>query len=273
MVRRASGRGFTLIEMAIVVVIIGLLLSGSLLAVSPVIQGSKISDTNARLDRLEQALTVYVIQNACLPCPADNSLASSSANAGWAHGSDYYGLTNTNVSQQHACSSTSVCSAVQGVMPWNTLGLSESDVTDAWGNRIEYAVTQARTGTSQMVRTPPSTYPAGALIVDNNASTVQQQTNVAAYVLISHGPDQAYAYKATYGGTAGISPQYTFTGQATIKNYDGGTASPRAATDHFAQGDYVAATNNTHFDDLVRWRTGPIIIQGCGPNACGNPSQ
>ena len=270
MVRRVSGRGFTLIEMAIVVVIIGLLLSGSLLAVSPVIQGSKVSDTSARLDRLEQALTVYVIQNACLPCPADVGLASSNANAGWAHGSDYYGLTHTVVAQQHACSLTSVCGAVQGAVPWNTLGLSETDVTDAWGNRIEYAVTAARTGTSQMVRTPPSTYPAGTLLVDNNASTAQQQTNAAAYVLISHGPDQAYAYKATYGGTA-ISPQYDFTGQATIKNYD--SAGTRLAATHFAQGDYVAAANNTHFDDLVRWRTGPIIIQGCGPNACGNPAQ
>ena len=268
MVRRASGRGFTLIEMAIVVVIIGLLLSGSLLAVSPVIQGSKISDTNARLDRLEQALTVYVIQNACLPCPADVSLASSSGNAGWAHGSDYYGLTNPTAGQRHACATTSTCAAVQGAVPWNTLGISEADITDAWGNRIEYAVTAARTGTSQMVRTLPSTYPAGDMIVQNNASTVQQQTSAAVYVLVSHGADQAYAYKATFGGTA-ISPQYTFTGQATIKNYD--SAGARASTDPFAQGDYVAAANNTHFDDLVRWRTAPIIIQSCGASACGNP--
>ena len=94
MVGAVLRRGFTLIEMAIVMVVIhGLLISGGLLALSPVIQSSKISDTSAHLDRLEQSLTVYVIQNGCLPCPADSTADSSVDNfAGWSHSSTgYYG--------------------------------------------------------------------------------------------------------------------------------------------------------------------------------------
>ncbi len=268
MVRHASERGFTLIEMSIVVVIIGLLLSGSLLAVSPVIQGSKVSDTNARLDRLEQALTVYVIQNGCLPCPADRALASSSANAGWANnGTVYYGPTHTT--NTRACSLTAVCGAFVGVLPWNALGIAESDITDAWGNRISYAVTAALTTTpsSSMVRTPPSTYPVGTQAIVNTSGT-SQATN-AAYVILSYGPDTTYGNAASTGVARGVA-QYTF--GATDASGRNNPANHVAATTAFAQGDFVGTASTAHFDDLVRWRTAPIIIQGCGTNACGNPS-
>ncbi len=76
--------GFTLIEMAIVLVVMGILISGGLLAVAPVIENSKVSETNQKLDRLEQALIVHVIRNGCLPCPATGLTASSGTNPGWA---------------------------------------------------------------------------------------------------------------------------------------------------------------------------------------------
>jgi len=268
MVGRASERGFTLIEMAIVVVIIGLLLSGGLLAVSPVLQSSKVSETNARLERLEQALTVYVIQNGCLPCPADRALASTSGNAGWSNnGALYYGLTHgTNV---QACSGTVACGAFVGAVPWNTLGISEADITDAWGNRIAYGVTAALTTTadSSMKRTPPSTYPVGNQVVHNTAN--QPQTTAAAYVLVSFGADMTYG-NTTTTGTPRPEAAYSFgTGTASGRN---NPANHTAATTPFTQGDYVGTADTAHFDDLVRWRTAPIIIQSCGTNACGNPS-
>src|SRR4051812_35690135 len=63
-------RGFSLVEIAIVLVVVGLLVSGGLLGLAPVLAGNKISQTNAQMDRIEQALVLYVIQNGCLPCPA-----------------------------------------------------------------------------------------------------------------------------------------------------------------------------------------------------------
>ncbi len=44
--------GFTLIEMAIVLVVVGLIVSGGIIAVAPVLQGAKVSETGGRLDRL-----------------------------------------------------------------------------------------------------------------------------------------------------------------------------------------------------------------------------
>lgn len=61
--RSAMARGFTLIEMAIVLVVIGLILSGGILAVGPILQSTKTTETNARLDLIEKAILLHVIQN------------------------------------------------------------------------------------------------------------------------------------------------------------------------------------------------------------------
>ena len=50
---RRSKRGFSLIEMAIVLVVIGIVLSGGLLAVSPVLESSKGNETNSKLGPID----------------------------------------------------------------------------------------------------------------------------------------------------------------------------------------------------------------------------
>lgn len=251
--RRRLERGFSLIEMAIVLVVIGIVLSGGLLAVSPILQSSKESETSARMDRIEQALTLYVIRYGCLPCPAEPATASGGANAGWSHGAAYYNSGCTT-----ACDATTVAS--QGVVPWVTLGLSEAEGRDGFGQRIDYAVTAALVATNGMVRTPPSTYPSGTLTVQmSTANSSTQQTTAAAYVLISHGVDLSLAWNAA--GQQFVDPN------SSADQTDNSNGSP------FVQ-DVPNRNNGTvsYFDDIVRFRTAPVIIQLCGTNACGNPA-
>jgi prepilin-type N-terminal cleavage/methylation domain-containing protein len=256
-------RGFTLIEMAIVMVIIGLLLSGGLVAVAPVIQNSKVAETNQRLDRIEQALILHVIRNGCLPCPADPSLTSTNSNAGRANdnGTYYPPVTGT----ASACAATS-CQNTLGVVPWINLGLSEPDVTDGFGARIAYSVAVGVELANGMVRTPPATYPAPTTGIQiNNYSGVEQTGGTAAtraaYALISYGPDRFQAYLAVSGTQITQSPNSSSAHQT---ENDG--------TDRlFQQDDFHAQSGSTYFDDIVRWRTAPMIIQLCGTNACGNP--
>jgi hypothetical protein len=170
---------------------------------------------------------------------------------------------------------TSGCQQTVGVVPWNTLGLKDSDAVDAWQNRISYAVTSALTlqpGVS-MVRTAPASYPAGTLQVCNNNGTPTApctvsgaaQTTAAAYVLISHGPDRDYGFAALNGATMGNTHAVTTTNQ-NANDPSAGTATS------FQQDRAVTAEGAGYFDDIVHFKTAPGIIQECGKNACGNPA-
>ncbi len=127
--------GFTLVEMGIVLVVVGLLLSGGLVAVAPVIASTKASETNQKLDRIEQALNLYVIRYGCLPCPTDGSAGTAGGSA-IGNAAIYTRQCLTDASGSATCNITNG----NAVVPWGTLGLSQNDVIDGWGNLISYAV-------------------------------------------------------------------------------------------------------------------------------------
>jgi len=246
---RAMAKGFTLIEMAIVLVVIGLILSGGLLAISPVLQGAKATETSARLDVIEKALLLHTIQNGCLPCPADGAAGTAAGPA------------------LPAPCGTCTVAAADGVVPWTTLGLSRDDATDGWGNLISYVVDTDLTAADTMDRSG-STYPndaAGDGLYVNDASNVATElTSQAAYVLISHGND-GYGAR-TSSGTAFADVPAGNTAQ------EGNATKACSDPTPCYQGDAIDITGNTKFDDIVRWRRPDLIIEQCGDNACGNPA-
>lgn len=124
----SSQRGFTLIEMAFVIAIISLLVGGGLMALGPVIEKTRVIQTNATFDQIENALTLFAIRSNRLPCPADGSLTNASANYGLE-----VGLTNAGT-----VSSACNLAATNSVIPWKTLGLDETYSIDGWSNRISY---------------------------------------------------------------------------------------------------------------------------------------
>jgi len=284
--RWARIAGFTLIEIAIVLVVIGVIMAGSLVGLKPVVENGRTSTTTSKLKRVELALQAYVMQNGCLPCPADGTLASDTdLNAGWSHSdTDYYG-PNGPSSRPCTAPGGSACNQnggggaaahPVGVVPWKTLGLRESDILDAWNSRISYAVDSSLTVTvnGSMYRTTPTSYPAGTLSVTNYNAT-QTQTTAAAYVLVSHGRDRAGAFAAngslqTTGTTYVVgNPQ----GANMPANNVAPAGSPNTSNTAFRQDTLrLISGAATYFDDIVVYRTAPNMIQDCGPNGCGNPS-
>ena len=121
--RHSRQRGFSLIEIAIVLVVVGLIISGGLLGLAPVLQNSKVSQTNAALDRVEQALTVYVIQNGCLPCPADPGELDN-ATAGQSRDTTTHYTTGCGAGVANTACTTANGDRTQGVVPWVSLGLA-----------------------------------------------------------------------------------------------------------------------------------------------------
>jgi prepilin-type N-terminal cleavage/methylation domain-containing protein len=234
-VKQAWRKGFTLIEVAIVLVVVGLVISGGLLALSPLLQSSRTSQTNQLMDRIEQSLVLYVIQNGCLPCPAvPANLTGIAESSG---GGSYTSCTSAGASP---------CATSYGVVPWSTLGLSKDEITDPFGSFIDYA-------------------PDAALVADASGTP---QTSAAAYVLISHGPDGSYGYTPSNGA------QRPDPNSSTLQSCNKSGQSGCAHGTNYIQADpqTTAAGASNYFDDIVRFRTAPVIIQTCGSNACGNPA-
>jgi prepilin-type N-terminal cleavage/methylation domain-containing protein len=105
--------GFSLVEMAIVLAIVALLLTGLLPTLSSQIEQQRRNETRKQIAEIQQALTGYAIINGRLPCP---TTTTDPANAN-------YGVETT------PCTANPTA---EGYLPWKTLGVSE---IDAWGSK------------------------------------------------------------------------------------------------------------------------------------------
>jgi len=278
----SSIAGFSLVEMAMVLLIIGLVMGTSLKAGVVFISIEKRKVTSARLSAVDTALANYVAQNRRLPCPADGAIASGNVNAG--------------VEQRTLA--TGVCTTVnRGVVPWVTLGIPESDAQDGWFNRITYRVPTATIAlpdnvfTSNQAMDMTNCDPAGIAVRVNrifggqNVSTCVQNapaicdlatvlgcTSVnnfltgrgieirdgvagnllmniatgtgAAYVLVSHGDNAAGAFSSTgvILPANGIAP-------SAMENQNANNVAMQAYYINAAQN--IDTAGATHFDDIL----------------------
>ncbi|NJD64188.1 MAG: type II secretion system protein [Chloroflexi bacterium] len=122
----AAEPGFTLIEIAVVIVILSLLLAMIAGIATAMLGQQRREATRQRLAGVETAIALFVSQNQRLPCPADGTRPGTDANAGKENPDPPSGTCTGN--------------QANGVVPWRALGLSEQDVTDGWGNRLTYRV-------------------------------------------------------------------------------------------------------------------------------------
>lgn len=116
-----KSRGFSLVEMAVVLVIFGLLLGGLLLPLSAQIDQRDYVETANELDAYQESLLGYAASHTAtdgrpyLPCPdTDND-----------------GLENRT---------GTACTSISGNIPWATLGLNQQD---SWNNVYQYRVAAA----------------------------------------------------------------------------------------------------------------------------------
>jgi prepilin-type N-terminal cleavage/methylation domain-containing protein len=113
-------RGFTLIEMAIVLVIMTILIGGLAVPLSAQIQARRISETKKILEEAQYAIMGYAMTHPSttnpnkpyLPCPATDDTGRESR-------------------------SGNICTSADGWFPWADLGTGSKD---AWGNRLHYSV-------------------------------------------------------------------------------------------------------------------------------------
>ena len=78
----ARHRGFSLVEMAVVLLIVGLLASVFLPATNTMMDNNRRKETRAKLEAIEQAMRRFVVVNGRLPCPANGALAPGNVEQG-----------------------------------------------------------------------------------------------------------------------------------------------------------------------------------------------
>lgn len=248
MKRIQTARGFTLVELAVVLTIIGLLIAAATGAVRAQVDAAKNSSTKTRLDTAKQAITTFVSRNKRLPCPAVPTLNSSSLG---------YGMEAANPG---VCTSVPIIAgtSVRGVLPWRSLGLTDADGKDAWGRLFTYQVIRTATGLTAINVSAMT----GNINVYSKAPTVNcalppapavtcNQINTgypATFLVMSHGKNGFGAY--TEGGVKMANP----TSPNELENSN--------ANNNFVIADFDDSAANTAFDDFLAYmHPGEILAQ------------
>ena len=118
--------GFTLVEIAMVLLIITLLLVGLVPTISSQMEQQRTNETRKQMSEISDALIGFALRNGRLPCAARAATPTGQSFSGVYAGNEY-----------QDCSNAGFAANAYGVVPWVTLGISE---TDGWGNRFTYRV-------------------------------------------------------------------------------------------------------------------------------------
>jgi type II secretory pathway pseudopilin PulG len=225
--------GFTLVELAIVLVIVTLLIGGMLVPLSAQRDLQNANETQKQLSEIKEALFGFAAANGRLPCPA------SAATTGV-----------ENPLGGGACANPR-----DGFLPGITLGIGPTDAQgyaiDAWSNRIRYAVTTWNASaftTTNGIRNTWASAPSPDLRV---CSTSVGITGAGATSACATGTDltsSAVAVVASTGKNGSTVP----TGADELAN----SGANRTFVSHTQS---PADAPQGEFDDLVTWISPNIL--------------
>lgn len=207
--------GFTLVEMAVVLAIVGLMLGGLLVPISAQMDQKNYSKTQQDMSEIREALIGYGLSHGYLPCPTNSATNGAEERTGTA------------------------CTNRVGFLPWAELGVPK---LDNWGHLYRYSVkpTYADSATKISLsstgditlRTRDST---GTLVNLSNAGAIPA-------VVVSFGKNGVY----------GFSDDGVQVGNSSTTNTDEVTNGSGSTS--FVSRNYTdVTTGGGEFDDLVIW--------------------
>lgn len=238
--RSIFAKGFTLIETAVVLLILGLVLGGLITAIGQSTESNRRSDAQALINRVEEALYGFAQANGRLPCPASNVSNGIEAPAGGG-----------------ACS----FNGGHGFVPAATLGLqgrvnADGLLLDPWSNPLRYSVAQLVSGgnrafTSQTgmesLFANPATLVAGPTLlrVCNDAAC----TPLPARILADTIPAVVISMGANWNAFASAD-EVSNAGNVVVGGYR------LTNTNTFVSREY----NDTDFDDIITWISPHVLF-------------
>lgn len=222
----AASRGFTLVEMAIGMLVIALLIGSILVPLQTQVEQRKVSETEKALSEIKEALMGYALTQGNLPCPAVSAAdGSEDRTAGVCTGGKR-----------------------QGFIPWATLGAPK---LDSWGRIYRYSVTPAfaNSGTKFTLATPRDIL-------------IQTRDGAGAVVPLSNANDiPAVAYSFGKNGYWGNMENGSAIGDVSLANADEDVNGNGTGQVFFSR----TTTQNTgadggEFDDLVAWLSPSVLF-------------
>ncbi len=161
----ALSRGFSLIEVAVVLFILVLLLGSILVPIATQVEQRQIADTQKTMDEIRDALLGYAVANGNLPCPDTDTDGSENVNTGSGNCSTVAG------------------GIAAGRLPYTNLGLGSADI---WGNRFTYVVNATYAQRSPATPFSLSSTGTSVRVCTTQACTTTLSTT-AVFAVISHG--------------------------------------------------------------------------------------
>lgn len=239
-------QGFSLIELAIVLVIVTLLVGGLAMPLSAQIQARRIGETNKILEEAREAIIGYAMSHSVdhdgnpatsprpyLPCP-DADADGREDRAG------------------------NLCTQADGWFPWVDLGTASQD---AWGNRMHYSVETREYADKSKGMPNLATYtpPYASLNLKRICSTNACTTIEAIYlpvVVFSHGPN-GWGARNINGNTLALP-----TSADELENTD-------IDTSFVSRAPTKSDVASGEFDDLVVWISdGLLRSRVCPSGGC-----
>ena len=240
MTGKTTQGGFTLIELAIVVLIMGLVLGGLAMPLSVQRENARIRDGNDQLSDVRDALEGFALVNGYLPCPSTPASAGAAAASGGA------------------------CDEQHGFVPATTLDLGgvrngDNLLLDPWGSPLRYSISAADVdsdgnwdfvapGEMQSV-TIPLLQP-DLVVCSTAAGSSPSACADASVTLADQSP--AIIYSLGKDWTSFSSADQLENVGATLSGGASGASYPIAADDVFVTRGRSAAAGS-EFDDQLAW--------------------
>lgn len=216
-------KGFTLVEMAIVLIIFGILLGGLLTSLSAQTEQKSRNSTEQSIESIKEALIGYALVNGYLPCPDSNLIPTGIEGArdvnGW-------------------------CLTSEGTLPWLALSINR---TDAYERYFRYRVSSPFSSSGLGAGFKFSLSSTGDIKVKSDIGSL---TNSAVAVIISHGGN-GFGAKNTLQVTPNndmIAP----TGADELENTDTDVT--------FVSHTPTPKNSGNEFDDVVGWISSNVLF-------------
>ncbi len=219
--------GFSLIEISIVLVILGLLLSLTLSPLAVQRELTARSNTQNLLEQAKEALIGYTVMQGYMPCPDTDAVPD--------------GIENRK------SDGSGNCSASEGILPWNSLGI---DATDAWQHYLRYRVDSTFANNAHLFSIADANGASSMDILGDAGSALISSTSRPAAIVLSHGANGWGSINTNTSASSNKMPAPKSADE--LENADGDAS--------FVSRAPSAKDSSNEFDDMVVWISPKVLI-------------